>query len=116
MNQFTTKIFAEILIGIYILTLYLNSKFKSFILISGLFFLGAVLDYFTPNDFKLQMLISGLPILIVAVLGILEAKKFEKEGKASQVMQFKKINIVIGIILFSIYLLSRIFYFDMLHN
>lgn len=110
MSNLSPNLFALALIGIYLLYLYADLKYKSFLGLSFLCFvlIGSKIIY--PDQYGKQWLLIGAPIVIISIFAIIEAQKFQNQGRA--IFQPTKKNIIFGIILVSIYLLARIFYFD----
>lgn len=110
MIPITPKVLKFILIGIYLLGLYYQSRFKGFIGIAIVCFMVAALKFIMPDKIILVFLIGIVSWIIAIGLSLKELKKYKNAG--IEIFRFGNKNIVFGFFLFLVYVLAKIFFFD----
>jgi len=110
MNTISSNMIALLLIGVYLFYLYFNSTYKSYIGLSVLCFVFVASRLIFPDQYGKQWFIIAIPLLVVTIISIIEAQRFQEQGK--NIFQPTKKNIFCGLILFVIYILLKIYYFD----
>lgn len=112
MEGLNAKTLAEILGGIFFLSLSFQTRLWSYLGMAFLLIISAVLHLLHPTEPGKALSVGFMLIFLLLFVVAFEGKKWEKMGKGVEDMVPSKSNKIFALVLFVIYMASRILYFD----